>query len=307
MRQQYGALQHTHDDTVRQLGDATDGLHRMRRERDEGRHEIARQAGLVSDAQARIATLDAQLAAARQDVLGVRRDLAAERERVGRLTQELEGLRRELAEGRERVAQLMRESLGLHRDLGEARERATGLAREAAETRRTLEAIESSRSWRLTLPLRLLAGFARRILASSAAPGASAPTSARRPLKQRLMARAVAYVRSDPERKLRVVRVLRRFRPLDRRLRAMVDRHVVQPAEHEAAVEIVRERPLEATPRPAAHASAAQRDASRRMHYLIELENRLDALEARHRAETARLTSELAQARGAATKSPQRA
>jgi hypothetical protein len=276
----------------------------MRRERDVARREIARQAGLVSDAQARIATLDAQLASAREDVLGLRRDLTAER---ARLAQESEALRRELAEGHERVGQLMRESLALHRNLVETRERATILAREAAETRRTLEAIEGSRSWRLTRPLRVLAGFLRRVLASPGGSVASAPTSARRPFKQRFLVRAVAYVRSDPERKLRVVRVLRRFRPLDRRLRAMVDRHVVQPAEHEAAVEIVRERPHGVTHRPAAYAGAAQRDASRRMHYLIELENRLDALEARHREETARLTSELADARGAASKSPQRA
>jgi len=86
----------------------------------------------------------------------------------------------------------------------------------------------------------------------------------------------------------------------------MVHRYVVQPSVHLTPAETAHNAPHQPVHRDA-HPNATRRDASRRMQYLIELEDLLDIQEARHREETARLARELAQARSKRRKSPERA
>lgn len=211
---------------------------------------------------------------------------------LGAIEQELERVRQQLAEQRARQDQFE----GVARELGASNARLAEVSqqlgvtqRELASTTAAYEVMRNSRSWRITRPLRDMAVLARRLRGDAPAQPEKRPKQTRR---AGVVASLVAYVNADPQRKQRVARWLRLVGPLDRRLRALARAQGVEsftsPADARAW----------SVPRPSV-ANAAQRELMRRIEYLTQLEDRLDAQQSEHEVEVRKLTQELERLRAA--------
>jgi hypothetical protein len=86
---------------------------------------------------------------------------------------------------------------------------------------RALQAVHASRSWRLTAPLRKVDFFVKEF-ARMAKPGISTLTSLPRRAARRMLLFALAHLRSRPERKAKITRLLAASPRLDARLRDLV-------------------------------------------------------------------------------------
>lgn len=226
---------------------------------------------------ARLETSIADLRENRSALSSVTAELATERQRgldqARSFADQLEQVAREVS---------MREDV-----LSALRERVSHL-------QTSYDAIANSRSWRITRPLRVLAAWSRGSVPLADAKPAEAP---RHSMRRRLLLTLFAYLHARPGHKQRMVRLVRRFPALDRRLRMLAQgRPGSQP----------RIGPQRAwNPAWDGGGPTAQRDLARRLQYLSEVENRLDQMQRQHAREIESMTQELqALRRGSASRTP---
>lgn len=217
---------------IRQM-DALAGLQR----------EMAQRERLLADARR---TIEAQhmdlaaaatLTAAQQAALDARaKDLAQAQDRSSALATELAQATARLDSQTAELGSARQRSERLHHELRAAGSRLEEAGLEthrwwsmADDTSRHLQAIYSSRSWRLTAPLREINAWRKRLLGSTGVGVAALGGMPRRAVRQLLLA-AWAHARGRPERRARFVRLLAPFPRLYSRLRAFAFAHATAPA-----------------------------------------------------------------------------
>lgn len=179
-----------------ELRAAGDALERLRLESEQRRIDHAALQGELLELQRRFGTLAEELVARQHDVMRVEQQLAERTDQVSRLGEALADAGTRINALRERTA-----------------------AAEAA-----YRAIELSRSWRATLPLRLLAEGARRSWRAACTLSVGIVSLPRRVARALVLA-ALTRARAQPRHKARIARVLSRFPALNARLRSFARSH----------------------------------------------------------------------------------
>lgn len=177
-------------------------------------------AALASDLDAR----EKDLADALDRSTALASELAQTHTRNATLSAGLESIGAELALARQRLERLRDELRTAGVRLADAQQETHRWWSVADDTGRHLNAIYSSRSWRLTRPLREINAWRKRVAGSAAVGVAALDSMPRRAVRGMLLA-AWAHVRGRPERRARFVRLLAPFPRLYDRLRAFAFAH----------------------------------------------------------------------------------
>lgn len=145
-------------------------------------------------------------------------DLAAQQQRQDGLAAELVAAVRHSGEITRQLTESHANVLYLKQSLATAERRAAQHAQALAAANAAYDSIRSSRSWRMTAPLRHLFGIARRC-ARALAPARLVELPRR--AAKRVVLSSLEHVRRHPRRKAMVARMVRRVPRLDARLRRM--------------------------------------------------------------------------------------
>jgi len=210
--------------TQRELADANRLAELQRIDLDAAATTAAVQRERLAAAQA---TLDARakdLAEARDRSTALASDLAQTHTRIATLSADLESMAAELASARQRLERLHDELRAAGVRLADAQQETHRWWSVADDTGRHLNAIYSSRSWRLTKPLREINAWRKQVAGSAAVGVAALDSMPRRAVRGMLLA-AWAHVRGRPERRARFVRLLAPFPRLYDRLRTFAFAH----------------------------------------------------------------------------------
>lgn len=216
--------------TQRELADAHRFAEQQLIDLDAATTMAATQRERLVAAQAALDARERDLAAALDRSTALATELAQAHGRIAILSADLESMGAELASARQRLERLHDELRTAGVRLADAQHETHRWWSVADDTGRHLNAIYSSRSWRLTKPLREINAWRKQVAGSAAVGVAALDSMPRRAVRGMLLA-AWAHVRGRPQRRAQFVRLLAPFPRLYDRLRAFAFAHVpVRPA-----------------------------------------------------------------------------